>query len=506
MTEEDLSDRPDPWAPRLDPGAPPPSVSEHRSRPRIWRGEDLTEPTPLAESLRRTPYRNPRRMSAPEQEPAVRAALDLAVRVGELMLRCGGSARDVESSVVAVATAAGLDRLEVDITNQSLLVQCISPSGQPHTVLRVVRSTSRDFARLAAVHEFVEELVAGRIDLTEATSRLRRIRRHPRFWPRWAITLAYGVLAASVALKLGASLPAVGLALLSAVAVDRVGRVLASRGLPSFYLSAVGGAIATGVAWSSMLLGRVGVVDLNRADMAYIVAAGIVVLLPGRHMVSAVEDAITGYPVTGAGRLFTVGLTAAGIITGVAAALSVTVRLDQAFALGVKLPKIAVEGAGAPLGLLVVAGALGALASAIAQRTRRRLLLPTAVLGGIGTLVTGLVHQTLGLGSLTALTIACVLVGFGGRLIALRMGAPALVLVVPAVGPLLPGLALFRGMSELVSGSVVGQGVASTSTGFTVLLTASAAALAIATGVVLGDLMASPFDRQIVRQRRARWR
>ena len=505
MTEQDASSRPDPRAPRLDPNAPP-GVSVHRARPRLWRGEELTEPVPLSESLRRTPYRNPTRMSAPEQESTVRAALELAVRAGELMLRCGGSARDVESSIVAVATSAGLERLEVDITNQSLLVQCISPSGQPHTVLRVVRSTSRDFARLAAVHEFVEELVAGRIDLAEATSRLRRLRRHPRFWPRWAITLAYGVLAASVALKLGAGLPAVGLALLSAMAVDRVGRVLAARGLPSFYLSAVGGAIATLTAWSSMLLGRIGLVDLNRADMAFIVAAGIVVLLPGRLMVSAVEDAVTGYPVTGAGRLFTVGLTAAGIITGVAAGLSVTVRLDQAFSLGVKLPRIAVEGAEVPLGLLVVAGALGAVASAIAQRTRRKLLLPTAVLGGAAALVTGVVHQTLGLGSLTALTIACVVIGFGGRLIALRMGAPGLVLVVPAVGPLLPGLAIFRGMSELVSGSIVGQGVASTTAGLTVLLAASAAALAIATGVVLGDLMASPFDRQIVRQRRARRR
>ena len=506
MTEEDLSARPDPLAPRLDPGAPQSSVTRHRSRPRIWRGEDLTEPMPLAESLRRTPYRNPRRMSAPDQESTVRAALELAVRAGELMLRCGGSARDVESSVVAVATSAGLERLEVDITNQSLLVQCISPSGQPHTVLRVVRSTSRDFARLAAVHEFVEELVAGRIDLDEATTQLRRIRRHPRFWPRWAITLAYGLLAASVALKLGAGVPAVGLALLSAMAVDRVGRVLAARGLPSFYLSAVGGAIATLIAWSSMLLGRAGLVDLTRTDMAYIVAAGIVVLLPGRLMVSAVEDAVTGYPVTGAGRLFTVGLTAAGIITGVAAALSVTVRLDRAFRLGVTLPRIAVEGAGAPLGVLVVAGAVGAVASAVAQRTRRKLLIPTAVLGGAGTLVTGVTHQTFGMGQLTALTIACVVIGFGGRLTALRMGAPGLVLVVPAVGPLLPGLAIFRGMSELVSGSVVGQGVASTAAGLTVLLTASAAALAIATGVVLGDLMASPFDRQIVRQRRARWR
>ena len=44
----------------------------------------------------------------------------------------------------------------------------------------------------------------------------------------------------------------------------------------------------------------------------------IVVQLPGRSMTSAVEDAITGYPVTGAGRMLTTVLTGAGIIIGVA--------------------------------------------------------------------------------------------------------------------------------------------------------------------------------------------
>ena len=40
----------------------------------------------------------------------------------------------------------------------------------------------------------------------------------------------------------------------------------------------------------------------------------------------------------------------------------------------------------------------------------------------------------------------------------------------------------------------------------TTLLGASAAALAIATGAVLGESMAAPLDRGIIRQRRARRR
>ncbi len=160
-------------------------------RPRVpralWRGEDVTETLPIIESLRLTPYRNPRVLQAAAEEREARASLDLALRVGELMLRCGAGAPQVESSVVAVAAAAGLDNLEVDITLQSLLVQCTTTTGGQITMLRVVRSATRDFARLVAVHEFVENLVAGSYDREAAAARLREIRKTPRFWPRWVV-------------------------------------------------------------------------------------------------------------------------------------------------------------------------------------------------------------------------------------------------------------------------------------------------------------------------------
>ena len=141
-----------------------------RARPVVWREEQPTEATPLVESLRHTPYREPNQLELTGADAEAGTAMELAVRTGELMLRCGAGARDVESCVIAVAAACGLDNLEVDITNQSLLVQCRTPAGTLMTVLRVVRSSSRDFARLVAVHQFVEDLAAGGIDLDEATA------------------------------------------------------------------------------------------------------------------------------------------------------------------------------------------------------------------------------------------------------------------------------------------------------------------------------------------------
>ena len=55
--------------------------------------------------------------------------LDLAVRVGELMLRCGAGAPQVEGAMAATAAAAGVDHVELDITLQSILVQATQQRG-----------------------------------------------------------------------------------------------------------------------------------------------------------------------------------------------------------------------------------------------------------------------------------------------------------------------------------------------------------------------------------------
>ncbi|KNX38189.1 threonine/serine exporter family protein [Luteipulveratus halotolerans] len=484
-----------------------------RPRERLLRGEPVTEPLPISESLRLTPYRDPRVSLAPEEEAETRKSLDLAVRVGELLLRCGAGTRDVEASVVAVAAAAGLRRLEVDITNQSLLVQCPSSSGTPVTLLRVVRSSTRDFARLAAVHQFVDRIVSTEFDIDRAFEELKAIQREPRLYPRWLVMLGFGGLAGGVAMLLGGQRVAVVVAVISSILIDVLGRWLARRGLPAFYVAAAGGAVSTMLAWAAYNLSQNLPDDyqMRSTGFAVAVAAGIVVLLPSRTMVAAVEDAVTGYPVTGAGRLLTVVLAAAGIIVGVAAGLQLSLRIDSAFDLdlsspnSLKLDQLTNPNPG--LALALIGGAIGAFSGAVTMRSRPRMLLPTAGLGlGAAAVNYGLSHG-LDVGATTAVAIAAVGVGIVGRMLALRLGAPALVLVVPAVSPLLPGLRIFRGMYEAIAGSAVGaEGVADPGTGVASLVGAAAVALAISTGVVLGDVMSARFDRPIVQRRRARRR
>lgn len=480
-------------------------------RMRFLRGEPITEPLPLADALRHTPYRDPRTMSAPEKDAGTRKALDLVVRVGELLLRCGAGTRDVEASVVAVAAAGGLRRLEVDLTNQSLLIQAPAPSGEPVTMLRVVRSSTRDFARLTEVHALVQELISGGFtDVDAALSDLKKIQRSARIYPRWLIGLGFGALAGAVCALLGGHPMAVVVAVVSGVCADAIGRVLNKRNIPSFYVDAVGSALSVVIAWLAYLLAAKGGLGLqmNSDDFAYAVSGGLVILLPGRAMASAVEDAITGYPVTGAGRLLTVFLTAAGIIVGVAGGLSLTLKLDKVLRLELYSPGSLQFGSGrAAVVVQILFGAVGAAAGALTMRTKPRFILPTAALGALALGISAIFPLVWGVGATTAIAAACVVVGLLGRVVALRSGAPALVLVLPAVSPLLPGLRIFEGMYYAIAGTVVGAGrVVTQSDALPTLLGAAGVALAISTGVVLGDVLAAPLDRSALRRKRSRLR
>lgn len=459
---------------------------------------------PIREVLRRTPYRDPTVRRSSEERDA-RAAMDLALSVGEVLLRCGAGAAQVEASVVAVAAAAGIEDLDIDITVQSILLQVTTQSGQVLTRLRVVRSPRWDFARLAMVHELVDALVSGDVTLDEAWVWMARITRTRRTWSGWVVTLATGLLAAGVAVVLGAGILAVAICAVASILVNRLIGWLGKHPVPEFYLNAAGGFVATGLAYAAYVLGFKGWLPLTPADFAAMVAGGIVALLPARSIASAMEDVITGYPVTGTARTYGVLFHTLGLIIGVASSLAVSVWV--AAQLGVAVTPPAVERMASPSAGFVpvlIGSAVIGLTGAVTMQSRRRFLLPSAALTVVGVVLVGRFTTDLSIGRITAVGLVSIVLGFLARLIALRMDAPAMVLSVPASLGLLPGLSIFVGLYRLIvrAGSDLSSQL-TVQVGFQTLATALGVLVAIATGTTLGDILAAPLDRRAW-QRRAR--
>jgi uncharacterized membrane protein YjjP (DUF1212 family) len=401
---------------------------------------------------------------------------DLALRVGEILLASGAGAADVTATMLAVTRACGVQGVTTDVTYTDLSLRH-QPSPDAASVIQVRRVMRReiDYDVLAEMDLIVRALVAKETTREEASARVARAvsRGHRR--QRWAVTLGWGVMGAGVALTLGGSPVVLALAFLAACAIDRTQRLMVQRRLPVFYQQVAGASVAT-------LIAVTAAATQVQANPSRVVTAGIVMLLAGIGVMGATQDAIMGFPVTASARLLDGFLATTGIVGGVSAGLSIGVLL------GVDIGVLNPGAIGAQqAGLMVVGAALAASAYAYASYAPARSLLIVATFGALGQAVSLLVEQT-ELGSTFASATAAIAIGVAS-VVSGRFRVPPLVIVVPAIVPLLPGLAIYRGLALLSEGQ----------DGVPQLIEAAATAIALAAGVILGQFLAQPLQRE------ARW-
>ncbi|MEC3981783.1 threonine/serine ThrE exporter family protein [Amycolatopsis sp. H20-H5] len=407
-------------------------------------------------------------------DSTVNFVLDLALRIGEVQMSSGAGASDVTATIIALASALGLPHCEVDVIFTSITVTCHRGTDMaPVTALRVVRSRSLDYTRLTAAETLVRKIVRGNISAEEAQSELQRITTAPHPYPRWVATAAWAGMAAFITIIVGGGLDVALVAAVISAVVDRIGRLLNRYALPFFFQQVVGGLVAT---LSAMAIVSSDLLTTDKPTL--VVAAAVTVLLSGLSTVSAVQDAITGYNVTAAGRTMETALMSAGLIAGVVLALKIAVLLGLP---RTPLPEV-VNSTPQYLPLIVVGGAGAAACFALASYSTLRATLVSAAAGTIGAAVYGALMLT-EFDQVSSSAIAATLVGFGGGVLARRLKVTPLVVAVSGITPLLPGLSTYRGLYQL---GVEPGGNIST------LMTAVAVGLALAAGVVLGEYLAQP--------------
>jgi uncharacterized membrane protein YjjP (DUF1212 family) len=446
---------------------------------RANRRKRTTEPRRRAWHILEAPIgEQPAPESGAEHGPAlpddstVNFVLDLVLRIGEVQMASGAGASDVTATILSLTSALGLPHCEVDVIFTSITITCHRGTDMaPVSALRVVRSRSLDYTRLSATEMLVQQINRGNKSAEAAYADLHKITSAPHPYPRWVATLAWGGMAFFVTLIIGGGLDlALGALIISAL-VDRLGRQLNKYALPFFFQQVVGGFVAAGLATLAV---EIGIVPTRFSTL--VASAAITVLLSGLSTVSAVQDAITGYNVTAAGRTMETALMSAGLITGVALALNAA----KAFGFTEVVPQLPAQTA---LGLPVdtAAGAAAAACFALASYSTLRSLLVAGAAGAIGAGVYGgliLAHFD----PISSSAVAATLVGFCGGVLSRRLKVTPLVVAVSGITPLLPGLSTYRGLYELATQ----DGNVST------LMKAVAIGLALAAGVVLGEYLAQP--------------
>ena len=175
--------------------------------------------------------------------------LDLALRVGEMLLSNGAGAADVTSTMLSVTTACGLRGVTSDVTYTQLTLTH-QPSVDEPGVIQIRRVTHReiDYEDLTLVDHLVRDLLERRITRDEARDQVNRLASSAHRRPRWAVTVGWGVMGTGIAMLLSAGFVVSCLAFVAAAGIDRVQRALSLRRLPSFYQQVAGGLLATLIA------------------------------------------------------------------------------------------------------------------------------------------------------------------------------------------------------------------------------------------------------------------
>lgn len=434
-----------------------------------------TQAFSIVDRLVGSPYANPK-VNTSAHDASARKTLEFALDLAETMFRYGAGALEVETSIIASTAALGLSNVDVDITNQSINLNYSPPDTVPYALLRVVRSWTNNYAGLALVHQLVSDIVGGGVTRQQSVDRLREITRSPKPFARWIVAGASGGFAALFVLFIGGSWQGALIAFASSLLAAQISKYGVRWHVPEFFSTAASSFVVTAIAILFYAL------DVPISP-AIVVAGGILLLLPSARFVSSVQDAINGFPVTAAGRLFSATLVYASILTGIMGALVVSDLLNAPAVDLVMIDKISYPG-----WLLILLVVAAVILGAITEQSAHQLLLPTGTVALLGYLVM-LGAQFLGAGDRLAPAIAATFIGMVARWVALRMGAPQLVIAVPAIVFLLPGLMIFRAMYG------IGLDSADMTSGMIDMFNAFLIIMAIAGGVVFGDTLARPFTR-----------
>lgn len=443
---------------------------------------------PMIDYLNGSLYENPQQVEEPSENEELEA-LSFVLDLGEALFRYGAGALEVETSIIAASAAFGMKNTDADITNQSIILNWAPDGKVPYSRVRVVRSWSANFRALAEVHSLVTDIAAGRYTRAEAQRALAEITSEPKPYPRWAVSVAGAVFAGLFASFTGAPPLDAVLGFAAALVVLVVTRRLTLGRVPEIFALATGGMLATFVALCALTLGA----DITPS---MVVAGGLMILLPSVRIVSALQDAINAFPITAAGRLVSSLVAFAGMTGGIMVAIVLADRVGA--------PQVEVAEGITPIYHPVILACLvflTAVTAAVVQQAPYRLLLPTGAIAACG-FVGFYTGEVLGFGDWFTPLLGAIVIGALARVTALWLGAPQLVIAVPAMMFMLPGLIMFRGMYQIAISDAAGM----RSSGLYLLFDALIIITAIAAGIVLGDVMMRPLTKRLRSNERARGR
>ena len=409
--------------------------------------------------------------------------MNIAARIGSILISNGTTSSDVKASIHTVASSYGLHYCHIDITVNTMTIHTIIGVNRrtPVSVFRVVNDMSENYRRLQEVDRLIRSIRSGATPPEVAEKILDDIEgeyiphRNLRFLLGWA------VMGAAISTLLGGDLFMAALGGLTAFLIMGINKILSRNDLPYFFHCVLGGLLAT---IPAQIFYNFSAEIGHTIVPSQVIATGIVVLLAGLTLVQSLLDGITGSPVTASARFFQTMLFTGGIVAGVATGITVGEML------GVGLPPLETM-LGTPTFSSALArilgGTIAAAAFAVTCFAERNAVLVSAATAFAGSTMYYVFLLPLGADRLLATAACAVVVGLAGGLIARLFMINPVITAVAGVTPFLPGSGIYRGMYAITNEQMV--------VGMTNIFMAVGTCMALAGGVVFGEWLARRIRR-----------
>ncbi|HRN96974.1 MAG TPA: threonine/serine exporter family protein [Candidatus Saccharibacteria bacterium] len=421
-------------------------------------------------------------------------ALRLSMTVADYLVAMGVAASDVTDICLSITNRYCERKVSIEIIATVLMFsQDRGNDREPLTLIRSIHSRPVNSALIQDIEDIVNDIHEGKLDLDSAETRLENLLKKPSRYPQWLLSAGSAAISAGIGALLSGSPLIIALSFIVGGFISYMLIFLTKLRMPAFFIQVIAAAIATLVAALVTWLGNHGVTQLQGLDPNLIIIGGIIMLVAGLAIVSAVEDAIDEFYITANARILRVVMLTAGIIFGIVAGLfiaknlgvNMTINTDRAL-----YDTVAWQYVGA---IAIAAG------YALSVNTRISGIILSGLIGAGGWAIYSLTAPAFT--PIVGSFIAAAAVGASAALLARWLRTPATTMITAGIISLVPGLSIFNGLMVLIIGA--DKAGAAIDSGTLILLNALVLALAIAAGATFGNLVARPVRRTLIRAHNA---
>lgn len=388
-----------------------------------------------------------------------------AATVGELMLASGAAAAEAMAAMLDIIEAAGAADLDIDLNYSQITLSYRPADGVPVTRVETVYQRTFNYGKFTDVSALVKCFCQGELTVDLAKARAQQIAAERGPYPWWLTRLAAGFAGAGAALVFGGGWVVVIVAFIANVLLDWLLGVLGRHEWLTFFMQAVAGFVA--IVAAIIVHGISPSVDTSR-----LVVSVIIVMFAGMTSTGAVQDAITGWYLTGVGRIFEAVMNTIGLIAGlqfgllIARLLGITLTVSERVSMGaLQLP------------VMLLAAAFVATNFCLVAQNPGRVILPTALVSALAYGIFNAANAAQP-GAVWSNGAAACVAGAVAVVLAQWLKAPVAAIAVCAILTLVPGFALYQGLVEISR---------SPSDGVRALVTALGTAFGLAGGLMFGE-------------------